>query len=104
VFLTNLLDRSKFTTRQEAETHFGLPVCGVIGEIVTPPQRVWRRLRRLIIEPAVAMALLVLIAVAGLNIVLWLQFPEQYEQWRTQPWSYVSDQLADGAQKLRQSL
>ncbi len=103
VFLSNVMDRSIFTT-QEAGTHFGLPVCGVIGEIVTPPQRRWRRLRRLVIEPAVAMAFLVLIAVAGLNIVLWLQFPEQYEAWRAEPWSYISGQLADGAQKLRQAL
>jgi uncharacterized protein involved in exopolysaccharide biosynthesis len=108
VFLTNLLDRSKFTTRQEAETHFGLPVCGVIDEIATPTRSlwrsVWRRWRRQVIEPAVLVVLLVLIAGAGLNIVLWLQFPEQHKEWAEDPWSYVSRQVAEGAQKLRQAL
>jgi len=103
VFITNVLDRSVFTT-QEAGTHFGLPVCGVIGEIVTPHQRRWRRMRRLLIEPVVALLLLAVAAVAGLNIVLWLQFPEQYEQWNQAPWAYVSRQVADGAQRLRQAL
>ncbi|MBE3133398.1 MAG: hypothetical protein IMZ55_07980, partial [Acidobacteria bacterium] len=103
VFFMNVLDRSISTT-QEAGTHFGLPVFGVIREIVTPSQRRWRHIRRLIIEPVAALLLLAVTAVAGLNIVLWLQSPEEYEQWNKNHWAYVSRQVTDGAQKLRQSL
>lgn len=38
VFLTNTVDRS-ITTTEEATAHFGLPVLGSIGEIMTAPQR-----------------------------------------------------------------
>ena len=82
VFLGNSLDRS-VTTPQEAAKHFDLPVCGVIGEILTPWQRLRRRARQWVAEPLVALMLVAIIGMASLNIVLWLQYPEEYQQWKT---------------------
>lgn len=103
VFLGNTLDRSIATT-EDAAQHFDLPVFGVVGEIVTARERVWRTTRRLIVEPTVALLLLGVIGLACLNIVLWINYPEHYEMWRAHPSGFVQQRLAEGARTLRQSL
>lgn len=106
VFLSNTLDRSISAT-QDAAKHFGLPVCGVIDEIVTPGERLWRNVRRFIAEPTIALILVAIIGVASLNIALWLHYPEEHKQWKDDPTAFVSRRAAyyyqRGVQKLRQS-
>jgi len=92
VFLSNLLDRSVADPR-DAEVQFGLPVYGVIGEIVPPSMRAWRSVRRFVVEPAVGLVLLAGIGVATLNVVLWLQYPEQYGVWASAPVAYLAEHL-----------
>ena len=90
VFLSNLLDRSVADPR-DAEAHFGLPVYGVIGEIVPPPTRAWRNVRRFAIEPVVGLVLLAGIGIAALNVALWLQNPVEYAQWTAAPLAYLGE-------------
>ncbi|HUT60004.1 MAG TPA: hypothetical protein VNA25_19335 [Phycisphaerae bacterium] len=103
VFLGNTLDRSIATT-EDAAKHFDLPVFGVVGEIVTPRERVWRTTRWLVVEPMVALFLLGVIGLTSINIVLWINYPEQYAVWRANPSGFVQQRLAEGARTLRQSL
>ena len=106
VFLSNTLDRSISAT-QDAAKHFNLPVCGVIDEIVTPGERLWGNVRRFIAEPAIALILVGVIGVAGLNIALWLHYPEEHKQWQEDPTAFVGSRATyyyqRGVQKLKQS-
>jgi len=99
VFLTNLLDRSVADPR-DAEALFGLPVYGVIGEIVPPTTRAWRNARRFVIEPVVGLVLLAGIGLASLNVVLWLQYPTEHTQWASAPLAYLSENLGEGVADL----
>jgi len=103
VFLGNSLDRS-VTTPQEAAKHFDLPVCGVIGEILTPWQRLRRRARQWVAEPLVALMLVAIIGMASLNIVLWLQYPEEYQQWKTDWPAFIKSNATDYYQRAVQEL
>ena len=107
VFLSNTLDRSISAT-QDAAKHFNLPVCGVIDEIATPGERLWRNVRRGVVEPTIALILVGIIAVAGLNIALWLHYPEEHKQWQEDPTAFVGRRATyyyqRGVQKLKQSL
>lgn len=88
VFLTSMIDRS-ITTVDEAVEHYDLPVHGVIGEIVTPEKRTLRTILRWVIAPTVALVLLVCIAGAVLSIVIWLQYPDQFQTWSQMPLTFV---------------
>jgi len=103
VFLGNSLDRS-VTTPQEAAKHFDLPVCGVIGEILTPWQRLRRRARQWVAEPLVALMLVAIIGMASLNIVLWLQYPEEYQQWKTDRPAFIKSNATYYYQRAVQEL
>ena len=107
VFLSNTLDRSISAT-QNAAKYFNLPVCGVIDEIVTPRERLWRNVRRGVVEPTIALILVGVIGVASLNIALWLHYPEEHKQWQEDPTAFVGSRAAyyyqRGVQKLKQSL
>ena len=93
VFLTSLKDRTIWTP-QDAEDLFGVPVCGTIGEIVPPRTRFWRCVQRYAIEPGVAVLLLAAIGVGSLNVILWLQYPDQYVQWTAAPLAYLGDRAS----------
>ncbi len=95
VFLVERLHHSVFTT-QEADAHFNLPVCGVIGEIVTPWQRRGRKVRRWLLEPVGGLILLAIVGFVSLNIVLWLRHPEEHQEWKSDPVGFV----VDGAHKV----
>jgi uncharacterized protein involved in exopolysaccharide biosynthesis len=103
VFLANTMDRSVATSEEAAE-HFGLPVFGIVGEIVTPSQRRRKQLVRWIAGPLVSLVVVAALALATLNIVLWLQSREQYDQWKAAPVSFVCDQAAGMVQGLTDKL
>jgi len=90
VFLANLLDRS-ISTSDEATRYFGVPIHGVIGEIVTPREQFTRRLRRWTVLPAVSLVLLAALVVSGGSIYMRLERPELYNRWRRSPINFVSN-------------
>jgi hypothetical protein len=94
VFLTNALDRS-ITTTEDAADHFGLPVLGTIGEIMTAPQQVRRKMIRWGLGPVAAAVVALAIGAAALNIGLWLTSREQYTQWRASPVQFVVSTIRD---------
>ncbi|MGB2753688.1 MAG: hypothetical protein WBD75_13130 [Phycisphaerae bacterium] len=94
VFLTNTVDRS-ITTTEEATAHFGLPVLGSIGEIMTAPQRARRKMIRWGLGPVAAVVVALAIGAAALNIALWLNSREQYSQWRASPVRFVVSKIGD---------
>ncbi|MCX5674774.1 MAG: hypothetical protein NTX87_07180 [Planctomycetota bacterium] len=91
VFLTNTVDRS-ITTTEEAAGHFGLPVLGTIGEIMTAPRRARRKMIRWGLGVA-AVVVALAIGAAALNIALWLNSREQYDQWRADPVQFVVSRI-----------
>jgi uncharacterized protein involved in exopolysaccharide biosynthesis len=93
VFLTNTVDRS-ITTTEEAAGHFGLPVLGTIGEIMTAPRRARRKMIRWGLGAA-AVVVALAIGAAALNIALWLNTREQYSQWRASPVQFVVSRIGD---------
>ncbi len=103
VFLTNMADRTVWTTR-DAEKTFGLPVYGVVGEIVPPRRLAWRGLCRFVIEPVVAVVLLAGIALGCLNTVLWLQYPDEYAVWTGAPLAYLGARVVEVWPMVQQAL
>jgi len=102
VLLANMMDRS-ITTTEEAAEYFGLPVCGVVGEIVTTAQQTRRKIRRFVIGPAAVVIVVAALCLAGLNIVLWLYSPLLHDAWRPAPASFLGEQLATAVENLRKS-
>jgi uncharacterized protein involved in exopolysaccharide biosynthesis len=90
VFLTQMMDRSISTT-EEAARHFGLPIHGVIEEIVPPRLRARRRMKKWILGPAVAFVVLAGLAVSAVNIAIWLEYHDSYAEWRRSPVGYLID-------------
>ena len=88
VFLINLMDRSIMTVEDAAKS-FDVPVFGVIGEIVSPHQRVMRKLRKWLVAPVVSAAVLLTLGICALNVVLLLEFPEKHEDWRRNQVGFV---------------
>lgn len=93
----NYLDRS-FRTPEEAERHLDIPVQGVIGEIVTPGGKVWRRVRAWVGWPIVSAIVLGTLGVCVLNIVLQLRYPDKHEDWARHPVQFVRS-VVDGTQE-----
>jgi uncharacterized protein involved in exopolysaccharide biosynthesis len=83
VWLGHLMDRT-ITTSEQAVRQFGMPVFGVIGEIVTPRERAWRRLKK-----TFSVCLMItLLGMVGLFInSLWLHLDGKatHEQWPQDP-------------------
>ena len=100
VFLSHTLDRS-VSTSEAADELFGVPVCGVVGEIVTRRQRYGRRLVYWGLGPAVTAVLVMTMGAAVLNAVLWLRHPEEYGRWRSDPVRYVGRQVDWQMQRLQ---
>ena len=88
VFLANMFDRTISTTDGASE-EFGLPVHGVIGEILLAKERRRRKLVSWVAVPAVLALALVCVAGAGMSILLRLQFPEQYAKWHAAPATFL---------------
>jgi uncharacterized protein involved in exopolysaccharide biosynthesis len=94
VFLLNLLDRT-IATAEDASKYFEVPVHGIIGEIVTRRDIAWRRFKRWVIGPTVALVLLVAVGASITSIVLRVRYPNQYEQWRTSPLGWTFRAVTD---------
>ena len=92
VFLANSFDRTIPTT-EEAIRYFNLPLHGVVGEIVTSREVAVGRFRRWCVSPIVVSLILVVIAIASMDVVLWLKYPDKFPQWRKAPASFVTEQL-----------
>lgn len=103
VFLAEMLNRSIATT-EEAVQHFSLPVYGVIGEIVTRRNRVLQTMRRWALYPVVTGVVLSCLALSGLSLVLWLNNPVKYQEWRLAPISFVTDAVAEKARQVVRTL
>jgi len=88
VFLTQMMDRSISTT-EEAARHFGLPIQGVIEEIVPPRLRARRRMRKWILGPAISFVVLAALAVSAVNITVWLAYHDRYDEWRRAPVGFL---------------
>lgn len=88
VLLMQMLDRSISTT-EEAVSHFDLPIHGVIEEIITPRLCAKRLRRRWILGPAISIVVLATLAVSAVNIIMWLEYHDQYTEWQTSPVSYL---------------
>jgi uncharacterized protein involved in exopolysaccharide biosynthesis len=96
VFLANMFDRTISTPDGVAE-EFGLPVHGVIGEIVLPKEQLKRRLKSWVAVPAVLAIIVVCLAWAGLSIFLWLRGPEDYKLFHAAPATYVYQNVVQRA-------
>jgi uncharacterized protein involved in exopolysaccharide biosynthesis len=88
VFLVNLLDRSIPTTEIAME-HFEFTIHGVIGEIMSSKQRFRRKLKRWIAWPAISAVAGACVLVALMSIVLRLQFPNAYSEWKLAPLAFM---------------
>jgi len=103
VLLSSKLDRSIWTPT-DAEAEFGVPVCGVTGEILRPSVRAWRTVRRLVVEPLIALTLLAAVGLGCLNVTLWLKFPERYAQWTAAPLATLGQWAGEVWPMVRQAL
>jgi len=92
VFLTNTVDRS-ITTTEEAADYFDLPVLGTIGEITTPAQKARRKILRWGLGPVAGLVAVLAIGTAAMNITLWLDFREQYNEWKSAPAQFVAAKI-----------
>lgn len=89
VFLAKVMDRS-VVTADDASRHFDMPILGVTGEIVTDAQQRRKRLMTWTVTPVVTTLVLVTIGILVLDIVLWLEHPETFKQWRQSPMQVVT--------------
>ncbi|MCL2700089.1 MAG: hypothetical protein FWE88_00165 [Phycisphaerae bacterium] len=93
VFLANGMDRTVGTT-DEAMKYFNIPLHGAVGEISTPKDRTWRRVKLWVITPIIAIVVVTVIGASCLDTVLWLKQPTKHkEEWRKAPITYVVDQV-----------
>ncbi|HUW09427.1 MAG TPA: hypothetical protein VM537_06820 [Anaerolineae bacterium] len=103
VFLLNFLDRSVGTT-EEASKYFSVPIHGVIGEIVTARRRFQKMIRRYLVGPLIALAVLCVLGIATFSITLWLKAPEKFGEWRAAPVRFVYDHTMTVAEQLWQRI
>ncbi|MFW5869928.1 MAG: GumC family protein [Planctomycetota bacterium] len=94
VFLANMLDRT-LSTPEEVQESFGVPVCGVIGEIKTTRERITGGVGSFVVTPILGLVIIVAIGVATFSLTLWLKQPENYKQWRAAPIPYIQQVVLD---------
>lgn len=88
VVLASMLDRT-ITTTEDAGKYLGLPIHGVIGEIVTERQRRMRRLRKWVVFPIVSTLLTVMLGVSAMSVVLRLKDPEAFNRLQQSPAGFL---------------
>jgi uncharacterized protein involved in exopolysaccharide biosynthesis len=94
IFLSHLLDRT-IATPEEASQYFALPIHGVIGEIVTPAQKRYRKLRRRLVIPVLSVIVLTGLALAIMSNYLRLEHPNRYQQWSADPIHFITSQALE---------
>lgn len=98
VFLANLLDRS-IATPEDAK-QFGVPVHGIIGEIVTRQRRRSMRMRRWILAPIVGLVVLGALGGSILSISLSLTAPDEYRRFQSARLDYLQDKVVSKVQGI----
>jgi hypothetical protein len=98
VFLAHLLDRT-VVTPDDAKS-FGVPVHGVIGEIMTPAGLRKLRWKRRLVLPTAALIVAVSVGLSALSITLWLQYPNKYREWQTSPLEYLTREVSNWGRAL----
>jgi uncharacterized protein involved in exopolysaccharide biosynthesis len=94
VFLGHLMDRT-ISTPEEASRYFGVPIHGVIGEIVTPAQKRYRKLRTRFLLPLVGVVLGLALMLALMSNYLRLEKPDRYQEWTADPVHFMSNRVVD---------
>ena len=103
VFLVHKLDRT-IRSAEDAREHFDLPVCGVIAEIISPTQKILRRLRRWVLQPVVTILLAFGLLMSVMSVNLWLYEPEKFEARHVSPPKYVMALVGDAVDKVKSVL
>ncbi len=88
VWAAQALDRT-INTPEEAQEAFSLPICGVIGEIISPHQKSRMMARRWLLTPAISLVIVAVLSAAAVSVVFRLRFPRQYQQ----VWSQTTTML-----------
>lgn len=88
VALAQMMDRS-IARPEDIRRQFGIPVLGIVGEIVTPKEETVRRVRRWVLRPLLFLAVLVVVSVASLSVVLRLRYTDKYRDFIRQPVRFV---------------
>ncbi len=101
VFLAKMLDRSILTT-EDAEQHFDIPVCGVVGEITTARDLRFRKIMRWGVWLPVWCTLAVLLFVLAVHVVLWLNHGETV--YKDRPLAYILSKAQAVIQVVRDAL
>ncbi|HOD83817.1 MAG TPA: hypothetical protein PKG77_20545 [Phycisphaerae bacterium] len=98
VFLAHLMDRS-IGTPEDAK-QFGVPVQGIIGEIITRQRRRNLRLRRWLLAPVVILLVFAILGGSVFSITLWLREPDEYNRFAAARIEYVQDQVVSRVMRL----
>lgn len=77
VLLAELFDRT-FRTSEQVAKALGVPIISDVAEIISPAALRRRLLKRVLLQPMVAAALMLLVSFAGLSTYLHLERPEQF--------------------------
>jgi len=93
-FLVNAVDRS-ITIPRDAAGYFDIPIHAVIDEITTHPKRLALRVARRGFALSACVILLGALILAAFSTVLRLQYPEQYQKWKSSPSQYVYKQIVE---------
>ncbi|MFP4104512.1 MAG: GumC family protein [Phycisphaerae bacterium] len=78
---------------EQAESAFGIPVHGIIGEIATPGKKQMRVFGKYILLPLICLILLLVLGFAGLMSKYWLEDEQQYRQMKGDPIGFVVNKI-----------
>jgi uncharacterized protein involved in exopolysaccharide biosynthesis len=83
------MDRT-VATPEEAAARFGVPVLGVVDEIVSVPRRALRAAGRWTLRSLALAVLATAVALAAMHAALWLHDPPRYDAWKSDPPGFVA--------------
>lgn len=95
VLLAELLDHS-FHSAEQAVDDLKLPVLGAVNEIVTPSKAFRRKLMGWGVFPALSALMIVILSVAFGVAYLSLQYPHRWDQFKSDPVSFVRYTVLQG--------
>lgn len=99
VFLVHFFDRT-ISTPDDAVKHFGVPVHGVIGEIVTPKERVLRLTTGWFLKITIGVVLLFVLALSYKAVDWKLEEPPTYQKFVSSPTTFVIDKVMNVPNKI----
>lgn len=98
VFLAHMMDRS-ISTPEDAK-NFGVPIHGIIGEIITRQRRRNLRMRRWLLSPVVVLVVLIALGGSAFSLTLWLKAPDEYKRFQSARLEYLQDQVISNIQRV----